>query len=450
MSVREEQLIKQLENLRKTLPQSELRLARQRVMTAVRSGARPRLSPWKAFILRPKKFMPIILAILLAVGISGGTVAAAQNDLPDEALYPVKLWSERALEVVTISESQKVELAERFAERRAEEIEALLARGPKKGTPREHFLKAVDRMTERLESAKERLESLAERDPERVLKIAPQLEARINALTEAVRRLEARVEDGEGAGRFRELKEKLDRAEDAVREVLEKAERQASPEGLEKSARGFLGVLENKAAAVTKKYERLLEGGASFSTEFTATIEQAATKKDEAKVALDAGEFRKAFVLAKESMRFYIELGLRLNLESVRERFSELRAPPAETRPEPESEDSEEEGARGSTEGAIEVAPILELRLPTTPGATIEVPVSSDAADEVEVEAETETRVEVESQVEAEGAVEVESAPALEPADEQSSVSPETSGSLGTWTSFDGPVEVRTIEELRQ
>lgn len=409
----DDKLIKLLKEMHREPPRAVFDSAYERVMKIVRSGAAPRLPSWKAhLILKPLTPMPIVLAIILVLGISGGTVAAAQNDLPDESLFPIKLWSERVAEAVTFNPERKVELSEQFAARRAEEIEALLERGPKRGEPREHFLRAVERVTEQVERAREHLEKLEEK-PERALHAAARLEARIDAITDLVRRLETRVEEGDLADEVLALKEKLENAEEAVGEIVEMVERQASPEGLEHSARGIFGALLNKAEAVTKKYNRLVEAGVTFSAEVGAALEHANGKMAEARAALERGEFRQAFVLAKEAMRFFIELELKVNVEHAKRRFQEARDRRPERREEPESraqtprepstqseeigedrealEPREEPTPSEPTERAPEPAPREEpAPIPTEPAAPGEPAPSQDRTQTPDLEVRTE------------------------------------------------------------
>jgi hypothetical protein len=71
----------------------------------------------------------ILLALSLVAGGGGVTVAAAQESMPGDALYPVKLWSEDAYLAVTTDPQEDMNLALQFADRRAEEIVHLVAAG---------------------------------------------------------------------------------------------------------------------------------------------------------------------------------------------------------------------------------------------------------------------------------------------------------------------------------
>ena len=71
----------------------------------------------------------IILVVALFLGGSGGSVYAAQSSLPDDALYPLKLFTENMQEAFTSNTGTEMELQLRFANRRVEEIAAMNGEG---------------------------------------------------------------------------------------------------------------------------------------------------------------------------------------------------------------------------------------------------------------------------------------------------------------------------------
>jgi len=74
-------------------------------------------------------FGAILLIVSLVIGGSGVTVAAAQNSQPDQALYPIKTWSEDARVLLTNNQQTRLELALEFSKRRAEEKQVMLQAG---------------------------------------------------------------------------------------------------------------------------------------------------------------------------------------------------------------------------------------------------------------------------------------------------------------------------------
>ncbi len=69
------------------------------------------------------------LVFLLVLAGTGGIVKASQAALPGENLYAVKRASEQVAYTVTLGEVQRVELSQRFANQRLNEVEQLVADG---------------------------------------------------------------------------------------------------------------------------------------------------------------------------------------------------------------------------------------------------------------------------------------------------------------------------------
>ncbi len=71
----------------------------------------------------------VVLAVAVLFGGTGGTVYAAQGSLPDQALYPVKTWSEDTLLSLTGSAQTRLNYALDFSDRRVAEMASLMAAG---------------------------------------------------------------------------------------------------------------------------------------------------------------------------------------------------------------------------------------------------------------------------------------------------------------------------------
>lgn len=74
-------------------------------------------------------FGTILMILSLMVGGSGVTVAAAQQSLPDQVLYPVKTWSEDLRTQLTQKDQARLQLALEFSNRRMEEVQAMVQSG---------------------------------------------------------------------------------------------------------------------------------------------------------------------------------------------------------------------------------------------------------------------------------------------------------------------------------
>ncbi len=121
--------LEQAQELAKTFPQ------------AVTTEGQPRHTRWmhplqQIFKPQRKEQSPmfgvlgtILLVISLVIGGGGITIAAAQNSLPDQALYPVKTWSEESRAGLTTNAQTRLELALAYTQRRAEEMQEMLQAG---------------------------------------------------------------------------------------------------------------------------------------------------------------------------------------------------------------------------------------------------------------------------------------------------------------------------------
>jgi len=76
-----------------------------------------------------KTLTAVLLALVLVIGGSAATVAAAQDDLPGQALYPLKTFSEDTLLSLATSPQARLGYALDFSDRRVDEISALQAAG---------------------------------------------------------------------------------------------------------------------------------------------------------------------------------------------------------------------------------------------------------------------------------------------------------------------------------
>lgn len=331
-----EELLKKFQRF--NAPGNSLLRAKNIMMTAVGQSRSTRLAvqniPKKPFIniIIPSlkfKYMPIVAIILAVILGGGGTVAAAQNDLPGDALYGVKLASEKVAETFAFGDEEKVDRAAKFAERRANEIALLKAKavqGIAEGqegavVPDSEvapgIAQAADNLEERINKMKERIDELKAHDSEGTLRVASVLEAKVELWEEVL----AAVESSESKA---ELKEKLEGVRTNAHELKKKAidaqedalERHASEQGLEASARGRVKAAENKLAEIARKREALLErlqnSERALQEEFQARdrlYHEAVRLVAEANTALEAGNYKEAWVKANEAFKAMILFG---------------------------------------------------------------------------------------------------------------------------------------------
>lgn len=122
---------------------------------AVSQQAQSRHKGWKGiFQSRSKEkysmittLTTILLIASLVLGGTAGTVYASQSSMPDDALYPLKLFTENMQQAFTANAGEEMELQLQFANRRMEEIAAMNGEG--KAVPNE----VVEQLQLRLQNA---------------------------------------------------------------------------------------------------------------------------------------------------------------------------------------------------------------------------------------------------------------------------------------------------------
>jgi hypothetical protein len=116
-----------------------------------RHNQRSMVEVFKLTFIKP---MPILIAILIALG--GGTSFAAQQSLPGDALYSVKVHvNEEVKSLLAMSPEAKAEVEADLAAERLEEAEKLAARGELDAQVRAHleenFQEHADKVQDRIE-----------------------------------------------------------------------------------------------------------------------------------------------------------------------------------------------------------------------------------------------------------------------------------------------------------
>ncbi|MBE0697180.1 MAG: hypothetical protein IH586_09675, partial [Anaerolineaceae bacterium] len=106
----------------------------QAMQSTVSNRPERRHTEWTTFFSRkahPKMaaISTLILIFTLLFGGTGVTVYAAQNSLPDETLYPVKLMTENIRTGLSTQSEDRLELELQFAQKRLDEMLALNQEG---------------------------------------------------------------------------------------------------------------------------------------------------------------------------------------------------------------------------------------------------------------------------------------------------------------------------------
>ena len=114
-------------------PQAAARTRSRFLAEAVSARENRRHIWWTTIFQQKEKFaMNLIISTLVIAGLlfgGGATVSAAQNDLPNEPLYQIKLVSEDASVWLAHDPTMKIEMLMEQAQTRTEEMAALSSAG---------------------------------------------------------------------------------------------------------------------------------------------------------------------------------------------------------------------------------------------------------------------------------------------------------------------------------
>lgn len=264
-------------------------------------------------IIRTLRAAPALaLAMIITlVGSGSGVSFAAQNTIPGETLYEVKLATEQIRIAVTPGKKAKAELHLRFASRRLEEIERLIEQN---GST--HI--AVSETLVRYEDELDESEVLATRDAAVAQAIAPI----IGETTESHKKVLERVAKKARAQSFNgglddELNNAYEHAESKDDAILYAAlDAPSTPPAIlppmlkEKSRKKWESVeYEIKKMEEARAVPIVLENNTSSATGTTNTFATAQTHIGEAKTRWENGEYREALKHSIEARKLMKEAG---------------------------------------------------------------------------------------------------------------------------------------------
>lgn len=253
-----------------------------------------------------QRAMPIV-AIMLAVMLAGGGVSfAAEQSLPGDALYPVKVSvNEEVREAFTLRQEAKAEWQIRRAERRLEEAEQLSVDGKLDAETRErievNFEKHIVRIRERVKMFEEKND----------LRSATDVSARFETALQAHADVLAKLAEKRN-GDTQAMKEKVDEEEDeagddhraATQRVKNDDDSEEKREQFEKAAENKMNAALKKIEEVKEHVQKLLDNGKiSAETSSEAKVELVNVEKliTDAKAQVANGEYREAFLSFQEA-----------------------------------------------------------------------------------------------------------------------------------------------------
>ncbi|KKQ80710.1 MAG: hypothetical protein UT02_C0003G0009 [Parcubacteria group bacterium GW2011_GWC2_38_7] len=250
-------------------------------------------------LLMNKNYMipAIIIALLLAT--SGGTVAAAENSLPGDMLYGVKLHvNERMMSAIAISDDAEADMQSRFSERRLQEYNQML-NGKRWSVEMEQTL--ADRLSEYQETTLALIEQLRKEGKNDLAdNIYDKMVAKGNSHEEFVMMLKnASPENVETilVERMQEMHLRMNSAESGE-----------TPVGSVISAEKHIKNAKDAIVRLEEFYEVQKETLAdTLKTYIESSLTEAQRKLAEAEAKYATQEYATASDLAKESMHFAVK-----------------------------------------------------------------------------------------------------------------------------------------------
>lgn len=181
-----EEIIKKTKQIRLNPEErSEIR-ARLSVIAGI-----PQTSRFSVFrFLRP---IPIMAGFLIVAVTGGGVSLAAENSLPGDVLYPIKVSvNEEVRAALTISKEKKDEWSAQRAERRLEEAEKLDEEGRLDAEKIARLSEAFDRQTAKIALVEQRIELAQSKKAAEISRATEKLDAALTAHS----RILAKLTDG--------------------------------------------------------------------------------------------------------------------------------------------------------------------------------------------------------------------------------------------------------------
>ncbi|MBI2013320.1 MAG: hypothetical protein HYS87_00570 [Candidatus Colwellbacteria bacterium] len=331
--------------------------------------------------------MPII-ALLIALSLSGGVSFAAENSLPGDALYPIKVGvNEQVRGALAFGAKAKAKLDTQLAARRLEEAEQLSAKTRMDADVRERIEANFKAHAERVEA---RIAEFEEKDDfTSAADIASRFEASLRAHEQILERLQASVDEsikfhvntlkGSVEARGKTAAEKRTKLESDV--VKKGADEDVKVKAkIEVEARGGINAAKNVIASVKSQLERKQD---SLDVEAIADAEARVSTAEslvvQAEAKLEAEAKAEAFNLANQAIRVANEARALINASIKIDTRVRFLGPPG----------------------------IIEIRINSNNGK-IKTEVRTEGEAEVEVDSDGDAEVETESDTEFESETEIE------------------------------------------
>lgn len=267
---------------------------------------------WFRAPIRSLRAMPVA-GIALAVVLSGGGVAfAAEQALPGDALYPVKVGvNEEVRAVLAMSDEAKAEWEAERATRRLDEAARLSARGELDqealAAVESGFRTHADKVRTRIAAFEQRGEAAA------AAKVSSAFEGSLRAHERILARLAEDDRDAEAGSLAAAVEDETDAAAE-TRSRSEGHVKDGDREGVRTAAEGRLGAamqkIEQVRGLIAKWQERLGEGA---TAEAVARLTAAESEVGSGQELLGDGEYAEAFARFQSAHRIAQESVVLLN-----------------------------------------------------------------------------------------------------------------------------------------
>ncbi|MDP3953938.1 MAG: DUF5667 domain-containing protein [bacterium] len=306
---------------------------------------------------------PMPIAIIIALLITGGTSFAAQQSLPGDVLYPVKLEvNENVRGWLALSDEAKASLEARLAEERLKEAEKLAVKSELNAEVRAKIEQNFEKHAGRVEA---RIDKFGSSNAQKALEVNSNFQTSLDAHVKILNNIGVSL-DGE-------VEKELDKLILKVRS--EKESRNKTREGHEASVKAEISpfamqAAEGKAKAVNNKIQevkKFLNGlkerfGADVVVGAEARLKLAEETLAEGQAELEAGVYGEAFVLFQKAQNIAQEVKLLLNAKVEFEEEPE-NSPTPSSSVSPSSSPSVSPTAEPSTvNGSVEIDSETEVQ----------------------------------------------------------------------------------------
>ncbi|MBI2098289.1 MAG: hypothetical protein HYT49_01335 [Candidatus Wildermuthbacteria bacterium] len=323
------------------------------------------------FLYKPMMALAVLVVTVMA---GGGVSLAAENALPGDVLYPVKVEvNEEFRAMLAFSQEAKAEWKVQQTGRRLQEAEKLAAKGEFGSETAAKVDAKFEQHTQKLSEIASKLEAKGN------VEAAAAIHSSLEATLEAHERILGALR-GEADGRVEEILVKVKVKTREAREARDRAEAEVSAKAhteVKEAAEGKLGAAQNKIAEVKSFIAKMeARAGAAATADAKARLEAADNTLAQGKTRLEADACGEAFVLFQQAMRTAQEakslvqgsIDIELDLDDEdeeNEQELEEEHPPAdgeieveteiETEVELETDNEREERGRSGTQIEVEL-----------------------------------------------------------------------------------------------